>query len=191
MKLMRKNEHQPDGFLKPMENIPSRPSFNFLALLLALLAIGVALYWMMKRGYQDGAITIEEIEKSLDPQELESYRAAQKEVDDKFEYCVQYILYALEDGKYQCLSCPPGIPFVTLKEDEIWYIGHTCQEHDDRHSKAFRKKHNVEMRLNYIGPKAECHRIELKLIRGYRYLPESLKPEIKLTLPPFNRTDKY
>ena len=91
---------------------------------------------------------------------------------------------------YECLSCPPGIPFVTLKKGEIWYIGHTCQDDNDRHSRAFRQEHNVWLYTNYVGPKEECHKIELKLIRGYKYLPESQKPEAKLFLPPYNRTDK-
>ena len=147
--------------------------------------------WSLIFGYQEDAITIEEIEKSLTPKELESYRAAQKEVDEKFENCIQYILYALKDGKYQCASCSPGIPFVTLKKGEIWYIGHTCQKEDLRHSSSFQKKHRVWMATNFVGSKVACHEVELKLIRGYKYLPESFKPEGKLILPPYNRTDKY
>ncbi|MCB0598799.1 MAG: hypothetical protein KDD28_32295, partial [Phaeodactylibacter sp.] len=126
------------------------------------------------------------------PRALEVYKAAQKEVDEKFENCIQYILYALEDGMCECLSCPPGIPFpfVTLKEGEIWYIGHTCQDDNDRHSRAFRQKHNVWLYVNYVEPKEKCHKIELKLIRGCKYLPESRKPEAGLIFPPYNQTDK-
>lgn len=141
-------------------------------------------------GYKENALTVEDIEKTLTPEELEAYRAAQSEVDEKFEDCIQYILYAVEDGLYECASCPPGIPFVTLKEGEIWYIGHTCQEENGRHSQAFQRKHGVWMFTNYVGSKETCHKVELKLIRGYKYLLESIKPEVKLILPPYNRTDK-
>lgn len=175
--------------LRPGKSNAYEPPFNFFLFILALLVV-VALVWKLSYGYQEKALTIEDIEQSLDPQELEVYKAAQKEVDEKFENCIQYILYALEDGMYECLSCPPGIPFVTLKEGEIWYIGHTCQDDNDRHSRAFRQKHNVWLYVNYVEPKEKCHKIELKLIRGYKYLPESRKPEARLIFPPYNQTDK-
>lgn len=165
-----------------------RRPLNFLPFFLLLLVL--AAIWNIKAGYEEGALTVEDIEKSLTPEELISYREAQLDVDAKYARCVQYILYATSDGKYTCLSCPPGIPFVTLKRDEIWYIGHTCQDEGNRHSKAFRTRNNVRLFTNYIGTKEDCHKIELKLIQGYQYLPESLKPEIKLVLPPYNRTGK-
>jgi len=167
---------------------PRHPSpINFL--LVFLFLIFVFLVGKLIFGYQDKAITLEEIEKTLSPKELETYRAGQKKVDEKFENCIQYILYAAKDGLYECASCPPGIPFVTLKKGEIWYIGHTCQNDDARHSRSFRERHNVWLFTNYIGSGEECHKIELKLLKGYRFLPESVKPEMKLMLPPYNRTD--
>lgn len=181
--------YPPIDALRPGKTSNYKPPIDFFPFLLALLVL-VAIVWKLMSGYQEKALTIEGIEKSLGPQELEAYKASQKEVDEKFEHCIQYILYALEDGIYECLSCPPGIPFVTLKKGEIWYIGHTCQDDNDRHSRAFRQEHNVWLYTNYVGPKEECHKIELKLIRGYKYLPESQKPEAKLFLPPYNRTDK-
>lgn len=187
--LTRERIGQPPGILRPGKNNVHKLPFNFFPFLLALLIVA-AIVWKLMSGYQEKALTIEDIEKSLSPEELEAYKAAQKEVDDKFENCIQYILYALEDGIYECLSCPPGIPFVTLKEGEIWYIGHTCQDDNNRHSRSFRQKHNVWLYTNYVGPKEECHKIELKLIRGYQFLPESFKPEAKLIIPPYNRTDK-
>lgn len=187
--LTRERAGAPPVILRPGNNYVNKPPINFFPLLLALLIVGV-IVWKLMSGYQEKALTIEDIEKTLSPEELEAYKAAQKEVDEKFENCIQYILYALDDGLYECLSCPPGIPFVTLKEGEIWYIGHTCQDGDERHTQPFQKKHRVWMHTNYIGSKQECHKVELKLLRGYKYLPESLKPEIKLVLPPYNRTDK-
>lgn len=184
--------HHPTGAgtLNGGRNASFKPPPNLLLLLLSILAVCVFIFWKLKFGYQKEALTVEKIEEFLTPKELEAYQAAQKEVDDKFENCIQYILYALADGKYVCLSCPNSIPFVTLKEGEIWYIGHTCQNDEVRHSKSFRQKHNVWMFTNYVGRKEECHRIELKLIRGYKYLPESQKPETKLFIPPYNQTDK-
>lgn len=163
-----------------------RPPFNFLPIFIVLLL--TATLWTLISGYQKKALTVEEIESHLSPEGLVEYQSEQRDVDEKFEDCIQYFLYALADGPYQCLSCPPGIPFVTLKKGEIWYIGHTCQENDARHTKSFRQQNNVWMFTNFVGTKEECHKLELKLIRGYKYLPESQKPEIKLLLPPFNRT---
>ena len=163
-----------------------QPPINFLPVFIALLLLAVA--WRLLAGYRKDALKVEDIETSLTPEELQEYRAHQHQVEKKFEQCTQYILYALDNGLYQCRSCPPGIPFVTLKKGEIWYIGHTCRENDARHSRAFRQEHNVWMFTNFVGTKEECHKIELKLLQGYRYLPESQKQEIKLILPPNNRT---
>lgn len=179
---------RPAKDLNARNNSSPSPPFHFIPILLAIVLIALAGKWIF--GYKERALRVEEIEKSLTPEELGAYQSAQSEVDEKFENCIQYILYALEDGLYECANCPPGIPFVTLKEGEIWYIGHTCQDGDDRHTQPFQKKHRVWMHTNYIGSKQECHKVELKLLRGYKYLPESLKPEIKLVLPPYNRTDK-
>lgn len=186
MPLLFLTSERQDISVDPEKKNPNS-SFNYLLLLVVfLIVIGRWLY-----EYEDDAITVEQIEETLGPEELEAYKNAQQQVDDKFQNCIQYILYATEPGPYQCLSCPGGIPFVTLKKMEIWYIGHTCQDAESRHSISFRKKHDVRMSINYEGPKHECHRIELKLIRGYKYLPESIKPEGKLILPPYNQTDQY
>ena len=180
---------KPDDILHPEKRYPYRPPFNFLPVFIVLLILGVI--WSLIFGYEPGSIRIEDIESGLSPEELREYRASQEEVEEKFEECTQYILYAIRDGKYPCLSCPAKIPFVTLKKGEIWYIGHTCQEDDMRHSRSFRRKNNVVYFSNYKGTKQECLEVELKLIRGYKYLPESQKPEGKLHLPPYNRTDNF
>lgn len=180
--------NSPGAFRASGERRAYPPPINFLPvfLLLALLALA----WQLVFGYEDEALRIEDIERMLTPEELTAYRAAQQEVDNKFGRCIQYILYAQEDGLYECAACPPGIPFVTLKKGDIWYIGYTCQDDAARHSHSFRKKRGVWLFINYIGSVEECRKIELKLLRGYRFLPESIKPEIKLILPPNNRTDK-
>ena len=185
---LKGNSGKSTGSFQATDRNSSSSPINFLPVFL-LLAI-LAITWKLIFGYQDKALTLEEIEKSLSPEELEAFHAEKNAVDEKFENCIQYILYALKDGRYQCASCPPGIPFVTLKKGDIWYIGHTCQEEDERHSQAFQKSNGVWMFTNYVGSKEECHKLELKLIRAYKFLPESVKPETKLILPPYNRTDK-
>ena len=185
---LRSNNEKSSSFFRTTGSSSSPSPINFLPIFLVLAILAIA--WKLIFGYQDKALTLEEIEKSLSPEESAAFEVEKNVVDEKFENCIQYILYALRDGKYTCASCPPGIPFVTLKKGDIWYIGHTCQEEDERHSQTFQKSNGVWMFTNYAGSKEECHKLELKLIRAYKFLPESVKPETKLILPPYNRTDK-
>ena len=130
-------------------------------------------------------ITIEEIEQNLNSEELAEYKAIQQKIDDKHENCEQYFLVATVEGQRICRSCPPGLSFVTLKKGEIFYIGYTCLG-DSRHSRGFLDEHEVIKLVNFTGTRDQCHNMELKLINGYKYLEESLKPEAKLVIPPYN-----
>ncbi len=155
----------------------SQPPFWWWPLIFVGIVVTVAL--LFKK------ITVEDIEQSLTPEELEEYQAVQKKIDDKHEDCEQYFLVALVDGKRLCRSCPPGISFVTLKKGEIFYIGYTCLG-DARYSRSFLDEHEVSKLVNFTGTRDQCHNMELKLINGYKYLEESLKPEAKLVIPPYN-----
>ena len=173
------SKHLPDkGVSVPglkTNRVDQKPPYIPIILLGLIILLGFSLYRIM----------VEDVEELLDPEELSKFRELQKAVDDKYTDCEQYFLLAATDGRRICRSCPQGISFVTLKKGEIFYIGHTCRG-GDRHSEKFLDQHRVFRYINHRGSRDDCHRLELKLINGYQYLPQAQKPEVKLILPPYN-----
>jgi len=148
--------------------------FLFFLLLLFILLFAGSKFW--ERFYEDPGIDSAEVV------------AAQREAEaiaEKHETWVQYALVATSTMKRPCLRCPNGITIVTVKKGEVYKYGITTQG-EARYQQQLYENLQLRMVEEVVGEYTICKKAEVNKIIGYRFLPESQKPEIKLLRPPGN-----
>ncbi len=163
---------------RPGKAPPGMPANPFRALLLLLVALAVyfggADFW--KRFYDDPA---------LDKSEVRAAEENADEIAERHELWIQYVLIADHTMKRPCLRCPGGVKMVTVKTGEIYKYGITTQG-KARYAAEHYKKLGVTFFEEYRGSYEACKRMEINKIIAYRFLPQSLKLEVKLLRPPGN-----
>lgn len=122
---------------------------------------------------------------NLDSAEVEATQKEAEEIAKKHENWIQYVLIATSTKKRPCLRCPNGLKEVTVKIGEIYKYGITTQG-EKRYKQKLYQTLEVTIKEEIEGDYTTCKTAEINKILAYRFLPESVKSEVKLTRPPGN-----
>ena len=113
------------------------------------------------------------------------------------EEAEQYVLLALKDGLYECLTCPNGT-FYLLK-GEVAKVGTTVRGEDGRYPKAYYDRNRLRYQTEYRGDKLTAEIREFLRLVNYPLLQENLdrpaRPQggverYRLARPPMNPVDR-
>lgn len=96
--------------------------------------------------------------------------------------CKQYILTARVAGVYRCEH--QGT--ILLNTGEIWKIGKTCMNKEDRYKSGFPDR-RLRMLEEFSGTALQCLIVEKIKIYAYFYYPENQQRTNPLHLPPGNK----
>ena len=121
----------------------------------------------------------------LNPAEIAAAEQEAEEIMNRHEDWVQYALIANSTRSRPCLRCPDGVQMVTVKAGEVYKYGITTQN-NNRYTKELLRTLDLRFVKQDEGSYTKCKSSEINKIVAYKFLPESVKPEVKLIRPPGN-----
>jgi len=98
--------------------------------------------------------------------------------------CVQYTLIATRNAWFACYKCPSQK--VYLEAGEIWKIGKTCFEQEERY-KGGLPDSRLTFSREFVGTAEQCLIVEKVKLYAYFFYPENQKREKPLILPAGNK----
>jgi len=170
----------PNSFIPKLEG-PTGESkgfspFPLLPILIGLILLVFAGSKFWERFYDD---------PDLDKAEVEQAQREAEEIAKRHENWIQYVLIATSTKKRPCLRCPKGVNEVTVQVGEVYKYGITTQK-EKRYRQRLYQRLEVRLQEELEGSYTVCKTAEINKILSYRFMPESRKPEVKLTRPPGN-----
>lgn len=176
--------------MKVSSNPEDKPNPNpgtGLYFLLIFLALGVVLFALQQMaGGKKSPIEVDEKGNvTLAPHRKEKLEKELEEIDN----AIQYSLRATEDGYFPCYTCPDGMGTIYLYKGEIWRFGTTRKGDNGRYPSGNYGAPNIFFVPEFVGTYGECLKMEKIKIYNYPLMPESMKRDFILAIPPGNLID--
>jgi hypothetical protein len=154
---------------KPVEVQEKKSNFHSIMLFVFVLSVVVFAATHVWKG--DEEVAAEVLEEAL------------TERIDKLNNAEQYALYALSDGYYTCSHCSEGEAY--LYAGEVAKYG-TSINPATRYTSQYLREKNVYYVTQFKGNLQACLEEEARKLYRYYALPENMKRERPLILPPYN-----
>lgn len=165
------------------ENPKPGKGFSFLWLV-ALIGVSITL-WEMAGAKKSPIVIDEKGNATLAPHREKKLQKELGEIDN----AVQYALRASESGYFPCYTCPDGKGTIYLQKGEVWRYGTTRKGENGRYPSGDYGVPNLTFVPEFVGTYSECLKMEKTKIYHYPLLPEALKRDFILAIPPGNLID--
>ncbi len=169
------------------ESKPNSDPGTGLHFLLIFIALGGVLFALqqMAEGKKSPIVVDESGKASLAPHRKEKLEREIEEIDN----AAQYALRAENDGYFPCYTCPDGKGTIYLYKGELWRVGTTRKGDKGRYPKRDYGAPNLTFFIEFEGTYSECLKMEKIKIYNYPLLPEAMKRDFILAIPPGNLID--